>query len=314
MKNQVNLGKTTAPYAYVIPADQRKKADIADLVNIIRREGVDVSVASQAFKAGTTDVKAGDYVVRMDQPYRGIVEMYMGLQWYPPNNPRPYDDTGWSIPLLHNIKVARVDDKAILDQPMTTMTANAKFAGSIQGTGSTVIVDHTTDNALMTFRFANAAVKMQAAEQAFDMGGHHFVAGAFVIPNANRAALESQIQAMGLQAWATDAAPSVPMHDLEVPRVGYIHSWQSTQDEGWWRAAFDARLREPQRHEPDSGRLVLEPREPQSPRGPWLHLWGLLAIQLPQGRRALLGAVRGSHGRHGAGAQHHRAGLRRRDH
>ena len=181
MKNQINLGKTTAPYAYVIPADQRKKSDIADLVNIVRREGVDVSVASQAFKAGNADVKAGDYVVRMDQPYRGIVEMYLGLQWYPANNPRPYDDTGWSIPLLHNIKVTRVDDKSILDQPMTTMTANAAFAGTIQGSGSTIVIDHTTDNKLATFRWANATVKMSAAEQAFDLGGHHFTAGAFVI-------------------------------------------------------------------------------------------------------------------------------------
>src|SRR5204863_4093564 len=128
MKHQIELGKTTAPYAYVIPANQRKKADIADLVNIIRREGVDVSVASSAFTVGSTQVAAGDYIARMDQPYRGIVEMYMGLQWYPAQNPTPYDDTGWSIPLLHNIKVTRVDDKAILDQPMTTLAANAKFA------------------------------------------------------------------------------------------------------------------------------------------------------------------------------------------
>ncbi len=216
MKNQINLGKTTAPYAYVIPADQRKKSDIADLVNIVRREGADVSVASQAFKVGNVDVKAGDYVVRMDQPYRGIVEMYLGLQWYPANNPRPYDDTGWSIPLLHNIKVKRVDDKSILDQPMTTMTANAAYAGTIQGSGSTIVIDHTTDNKLATFRWANATVKMSAAEQAFDMGGHHFAAGAFVIPNANRATLEPHDSSdMGLQAWATDAAPTVPMHDLD---------------------------------------------------------------------------------------------------
>ena len=80
---------------------------------------------------------------------------------------------------------------------------------------------------------------MSAAEQAFDLGGHHFAAGAFVIANANRATLESQIQEMGLQAWATDAAPSVPMHDLDVPRIGYIHSWQSTQDEGWVRMGLD---------------------------------------------------------------------------
>jgi len=240
MKSQINLGKTTAPHAYVIPADQRKKSDIADLINIVRREGVDVSVASKDMTAGAVQVKKGDYVVRMDQPYRGIVEMYLGLQWYPPNNPRPYDDAGWSIPLLHNIKVNRVDDKAILDDSaMTVMGANAVFAGGVQGTGSTIVIDHTTDNKLATFRWANATVKMSAAEQAFDMGGHHFAAGAFVIPNANRATLEPQIRELGLQAWATDAAPSVPMHDLEVPRIGYIHSWQSTQDEGWVRMGLD---------------------------------------------------------------------------
>jgi len=239
MKSQINLGKTTAPYAYVIPADQRKKSDIADLVNIVRREGVDISVASSAFKAGSVDVKAGDYVVRMDQPYRGIVEMYLGLQWYPPNNPRPYDDTGWSIPLLHNIKVHRIDDKAILDLPMTTMAANATFAGTIQGSGSTIVIDHTTDNKLATFRWANPTVKMSATEQAFEMGGRHFAAGSFVIASANRATLEPMIREMGLQAWATDAPPSVPMHDLDVPRIGYIHSWQNTQDEGWVRMGLD---------------------------------------------------------------------------
>jgi hypothetical protein len=35
------------------------------------------------------------------------------------------------------------------------------------------------------------------------------------------------------------AAPSVKTHDLDVPRIGYIHSWTRTQDEGWWRAALD---------------------------------------------------------------------------
>ena len=29
------------------------------------------------------------------------------------------------------------------------------------------------------------------------------------------------------------------MHDLDVPRIGYIHTWTSTQDEGWVRMALD---------------------------------------------------------------------------
>ena len=35
------------------------------------------------------------------------------------------------------------------------------------------------------------------------------------------------------------SAPTVKSHDLDIPRIGYIHSWTRTQDEGWVRAALD---------------------------------------------------------------------------
>ena len=240
MKHSVERGKTQAPFAYVIPAGQRGKGLVATLVNLLRNEGADVSIASAAFKAGNLDVAAGDYVVRMDQPYQGIVEMYLGVQWYPADNPRPYDDTGWSLPLLYNVNVKRVDDKSILDQAMTTLTADVKAPGAVTGTGTTIIVDHTADTSLATFRFKNAGVKMLAAEQAFEAAGHRFAAGAFVIPNANRATMDASIREHGLQAWAVDSLPAtVKTHDLDVPRVGYIHSWQNTQEEGWTRMGLD---------------------------------------------------------------------------
>jgi hypothetical protein len=178
----------------------------------------------------------------MDQPYSAVCETLLGVQYYAPENPRPYDDTGWAIPLLRNLKVTRVDDKAILDKPMTLAGADLKIAGAIAGageTGKTLIVDHTTENSLVTFRFTHANVKMAAAEREFDAGGHHFAPGAFVIAGADRAALEPSIKELGLSAWAVDAPPAVPMHDLDVPRIGYVHTWTSTQDEGWVRLAFD---------------------------------------------------------------------------
>jgi hypothetical protein len=132
-----------------------------------------------------------------------------------------------------------IDDTAIFDKPMTLATADFKPAGTITGAGSILVIEHTTDNALATFRFANAAVKMAAAEQPFEMAGRKFAAGAFIIANANRAALDPQIKELGLSAWATDTAPGVPTHDLDVPRIGYVHSWSNTQDEGWVRLALD---------------------------------------------------------------------------
>jgi len=238
-KMMIEQGKTRAPFAYVIPAQQRRRLEAADLMNAMRREDVEVHTASEAFTIGKVQVAAGDYIVRLDQPYGGLANMFLGTQWYPEENPRPYDDTGWSLPLLRNVQCYKIEDKAVFDKPMAVATADFKPAGVINGTGGTLVIEHTSDNALATFRFANASVKMAAAEQPFDMAGHHFAAGAFVVAGANRAALEPQIKEFGLRAWATDAAPAVPTHDLDVPRIGYVHSWSSTQDEGWVRMSLD---------------------------------------------------------------------------
>ena len=238
-KHTIERGRSKAPYAYVIPAAQRRKVEAAELMNLLRREGAEVHTANAAFTAGSVSVAAGDYIVRMDQPYGGVVETLLGVQFYAPDNPRPYDDTGWAIPLVRNLKSFAVADKSIQQQPMTLATADFKIAGTITGTGPVLIVDHTTDNTLVTFRFQHAAVKMSAAEQAFEAGGRKFAPGAFVIQNADRAALEPSIKALGLSAWAVASAPAVPMHDLDAPRIGYIHTWTSTQDEGWVRMALD---------------------------------------------------------------------------
>jgi hypothetical protein len=238
-KQMIELGRTRAPHAYVIPAAQRRKVEAASFMNLIRRQGAEVHTASAAFSIGDLQVAAGDYVVRLDQPYRGVVETLLGVQWYPAENPRPYDDTGWFMPGLRNVETHRIDDPSILERPMRLATTDFTVPGTITGTGTTLVIDHTTDNTLATFRFTNPSVRMLAAEEAFELGGHRFTPGAFIIPNASRAALEPQIQTLGLSAWATNTPPQVRTHELDVPRIGYIHSWSNTQDEGWVRLAFD---------------------------------------------------------------------------
>jgi hypothetical protein len=238
-KNAVNKGKNGPTYGWVIPASQRRKADAADAVNELRRQGLEVHRATSAFKAGTVSVEAGDYVIRGDQPYRTLADMYFSIQNYAPANPNPYDDTGWTFPLMRNVVIRPATDKAILDSPSTLLTADAKAPGGIEGSGSTVIVDHTTDNVLMKFRFTHAKVRMQAAEEDFEAGGRKFRAGAFIISSADRAALEPTMKELGIAGFAVASAPAVAMHELDVPRIGYVHSWANTQNEGWVRAALD---------------------------------------------------------------------------
>jgi hypothetical protein len=238
-KRAYDKGRNGPVYAWVIPAAQRRKADAADAVNELRRQGLEIGTAATAFKAGSLDVAAGDYVIRADQPYRTLADMYFSLQNYAIGNPSPYDDTGWTFQFMRNVVVTACTDKSCLDQKSSLLTADAKAPGGVEGSGTTVLVDNTTDNNLTAFRFKFANVPMRAAEEDFESAGHKFKAGAFIIPNADRARLEPELKALGLSGWGVAAAPTVKSHDLDLPRIGYVHSWANTQNEGWVRAALD---------------------------------------------------------------------------
>ena len=238
-KRAVAKGKNGPLYAWVIPAGQHSKQNAAEAVNDLRTQGLEFHVAKTAFTAGGVSVQPGDYIIRGDQPYRTIADMYFSLQNFSPDNPSPYDDTGWTFPLMRNITVAEVTDPSILSQAMDPVTAPVTAPGGITGDGRIVVVENTGDNSLVTFRFRLPKVKMEAAQEAFQAGGRSFDAGAIIIRDANRGQLDPELKRLGLSAYALGSAPSVKTHELDVPRIGYVHSWSRTQDEGWWRAAFD---------------------------------------------------------------------------
>jgi zinc carboxypeptidase len=238
-KRSLEKGKAGPVYGWVIPSAQRRKADAADAVNELRRQGLEIQTAAAAFQAGTVSVAAGDYVIRADQPYRTLADMYFSLQNYAVQNPSPYDDTGWTFPLMRNLVVTPLADKSVLDQQLHPVLADVRAPGGISGSGSVVVVENTTDANVVTFRYRLADVKMQAAEEDFEAGGHRFRAGAFIIANADRAKLEPVLTSLGLSGWGVAAAPTVKSHDLDIPRIGYVHSWANTQNEGWVRAALD---------------------------------------------------------------------------
>ncbi len=238
-KRSVEKGKDGPVYAWVIPADQRRRTDAADMVNELRRQGLEIHKAGNSFDAGSAKISAGDYIIRADQPYRELADMYLSVQNYPVTNPRPYDDTGWTMQYMRDLKLTTVTDKSVLSGSMTLLSEDALPSGSIEGTGDVLVLNHTAENNLMAFRYKNKDVKMSAADEAFELNGQKFAPGSFIIAGADRAKLEPSLKEFGLLAYATASAPSVKSHDLDIPRIGYVHSWTRTQDEGWVRAALD---------------------------------------------------------------------------
>ena len=68
-KRSVQKGKDGPTYGWVIPATQRRKADAADAVNELRRQGLEIQTANAPFKVGIARREGG----RLHRPRRSAV-------------------------------------------------------------------------------------------------------------------------------------------------------------------------------------------------------------------------------------------------
>jgi zinc carboxypeptidase len=184
---------------------------------------------------------AGSYIIRMDQPYSRIADSLLDYQYWSPNDPQrtPYDDTGWTFPELFNVQAVRVADLKVLDARMDKLSGDVKPKGGVSGNGPTFVVNHNADIALVTLRYRFKDASFDAAEEPFEVAGKKFNRGSFVVKNVSAADMQKAADDLGLQIAAVPSAPSVKTHPLRAPRVALLHTWLSTQTEGWWRQAFD---------------------------------------------------------------------------
>lgn len=197
---------------------------------------------SPAPKTEARTFPAGSYIVRMDQPYSRIADAILDYQYWAPNDPQQdvYDDTGWTMGELGNVQVVRVTDAKALSAPMDRITGEVRTTGGIVGaSGSVYLVNHNADNNLVALRYRLKDVAMEAAEEPFDAAGRKFSRGSFIIRKAPAAELRQAATDLGISVYAVDTAPVVKTHPARAARIALMHTWQSTQDEGWWRLAFD---------------------------------------------------------------------------
>ncbi|MEO5818607.1 MAG: M14 family zinc carboxypeptidase [Gemmatimonadaceae bacterium] len=276
----VDRGKRSAPYAFVIPRDQKRAAEAGDLINYFRKIGSEVHVATADFTATTMPavierglvaggagpaaaaagsataarpdsaarrdsaekrtsltVHAGDWIVRMDQPYTALVRTVLAIQRFRPDDPSPYDDTGWSLDQLRHVTAYTIADSAILTKPMSPLTTDAVVNGSTTGSGGTIAIAPVGDWRSATLPWKMGNNKITIADTAFAANGVAFPAGTYLV--ANNAATADAVKALGLKATALAQMPAVRSHVVALPRIAFIHTWIETQNEGWVRHALE---------------------------------------------------------------------------
>jgi hypothetical protein len=237
-RNSINAGKTDAVVGFVIPAGQRDMTRVERLINLLRLQGIEIGKANAEVKLKEGTFPAGSYVIKRDQPYGRLAKNLLEKQTYPDPVTRTYDDASWTMGMMSHAEVREIGDKAVLDLAVTPLTADVTLTGRVTGSGSLFAVAHYGSNNMITLRYRLKDLKVQAVEKEFKQGDVTFPAGSFIV-SGDAARVRPAVEALGLTAVGLPAAPQVPMHDLDLPRVAVYSTWGSTQDVGWVRFGFD---------------------------------------------------------------------------
>jgi len=254
------------PVAYVLPGDDPRPGLQAEVLHALQRQAVEISRARSAFAVTlpakkakepakgkakkeeksdppaptTREFPAGSYIIRMDQPYSRIADALLDHQYWSPDDPQktPYDDTGWTFGELFHVQVTRVTDPKVLEVAMDRVT-EIHAPGGVKGEGTLFAINNNAEPALATLRYKFKDAAIEAAEEPFESAGKKFNRGSFLVRNLSRSDLDRAAGELGVQVIALSAPPAVKTHPVRAARIAFVHTWLSTQTEGWWRMALD---------------------------------------------------------------------------
>jgi hypothetical protein len=241
--NSWQKGLREKPYAILIPDGQADRRRVAQLVNLLRAQRIEVSRATSGITVKEGTFPEGSYVVRLDQPYRNYAVDLLLPQKFPTDaEHQPYDDISWALPVHYGVEAKRIDDERIREAELEPLHADVQPAGAVTGAGAVYLLKDTGQEALLAARARLAAFTVSVAERAFTDGGADYPAGSWVIPAQPglESALAQVAGELGLDFAAAPAAPAaLPVHPAPLPRLAVWHSWADTQAVGWLRLTLD---------------------------------------------------------------------------
>lgn len=246
-RDAIAAGAAGGPYAYVIPVDtmQWDAGEAVNLVNVLRRGGVEVHRATQAFTAGGRRYAAGSYVVPASQAWRAYVLDLMEPQEHPhaeqyPGGPPqpPYGGlSGWTLPIQMGVRADRIEES------FTAQLAAVDVAGppAAQAPGNAgfgyALTPRRNETAIALNRLLADGERVHRSAAAFSAGNRSHDAGTFIIERGaqTQARLAEIARDLGLEFVPLASRPSVQMSAVSRPRVAMYRPWTANMDEGWTR-------------------------------------------------------------------------------
>ncbi len=249
-REQVELGRSEAPYYYIMPKEQHDQGELVNLVNLMKEHGVDVYSLEGELTMDSKLYQKGDVVIPLAQPFRSFIKEAMETQEFPERHYtpggeliKPYDITSWSLPLHRCVtsfeigkrsealegKLRLIDGKYTLSQPVETMAH--------------IMVLPVTSNE--SFRAAFLAMKkglkVQRLQADLTVMGKVYGEGSFIVFQdlKKQEVWEAVKEALPFNPGLITDKRALNTVPVTAPRIALVETYFHDMDAGWTRFLFD---------------------------------------------------------------------------
>jgi hypothetical protein len=234
--NSWRKGIDEKPYAFVIPAAQPDRLRVVQMVSRLRDQHIEAGQLQADVTLDEGRFEAGDYLVRLDQPYRNFAVDVLQAQQFPGDQEQlPYDDVSWAYPVGFDVRAVRIEDERFKRVDAALLTENASATGSVSGAGPVYLLRDQGQESLLAARFRLAAFTVEIANAAFTLGKIDYPPGSWIVSAAKDAhhgqlhgAIEAVSQEHALDLHSTATVPDVSRHQAVLPRIGLWVPWADT--------------------------------------------------------------------------------------
>jgi len=244
---QIREGKAGGPFAYLVDLGaQRDPGEAVELLNVLRRGGVEVHRAAAPFEANGRPYPAGTWVALAGQAFRAHLmdllepHVHPNREIYPGGPPEPpYGGlAGWTISMAMGVMVDRIEAPFEVRLEPLVDRVPVPEASVTTGVWGWALPSTRNDSRIAVNRLLAAGATVHQWQTPLPVLSERGAPGAFVVEagaGADAASVRAIADELGLAFHGLDAVPEGEGVRLRLPRVGLYMPWTANMDEGWTR-------------------------------------------------------------------------------
>ena len=244
-KREVERGKTTPPYFYIMPKKQHDESELVNLVNLLKEHGISVYELTEEINIDNRIYNKGDIVVPLSQPFRPFIKEVMEKQKYPlrhytPNGEiiKPYDITSWSLPLHKGVNAIEIDEYAISDSQLKEIVDSYRIKGETPKSYWSVLLNVNNNESFnIAFTALANGLNVKRTNVEVNINGNIIPRGSFLITQSD--GLNKILQTANVSPEYLTAKQEIDAETVSMPRIGLVETYFHDMDAGWTRYIFD---------------------------------------------------------------------------